>query len=137
MRSRRLVGVAVVAVVVVVAFVAGIAVFGGGDGDGGCDVGAGRDFAYAVNVESTNIGMGEQTILLSVTRGGRPVADAEVCVQTGMPDGMTTSGEARRVAPGRYEVPLNFEMEGTWEGSVVIEESGRDAASVPVSLTVG
>jgi hypothetical protein len=135
MPRNRIVGVVVVVAVVVVAFVAGLALFGGSS-EATCDDDVGRDFSYAVTVENAaDLVEGKQNVVLLVTRDTKPVAGADVCVTTRMSDGMTAKGKANELAAGRYRTELNFGMEGSWDGSVVIKETGRNPAAVPLHLS--
>ena len=93
--------------------------------------------AYASNFEG-DVTMDAKQHVLVVTRDGQPVKGASVCVNTAMVGmkSMHYSARAREVAPGRYEVPVKFEMEGTYRGNVVTEVDD-DAISVPLTVKVG
>ncbi|MDQ3570711.1 MAG: FixH family protein [Actinomycetota bacterium] len=75
---------------------------------------------------------------LSVTRAGRPVRGAEVCLNASMKgmSAMAVTDHGREVAPGSYEVSLIFEMGGRWPGRVLIAEPGRGVVAVPLDLQV-
>lgn len=75
---------------------------------------------------------------LSVTREGRPVRGAEVCVSSYMKgmSAMATTDRGREVTPGSYEVALTFEMGGRWPARVLIAEPGRPVVAVPLLLEV-
>lgn len=93
--------------------------------------------AYASTFEG-DVTMNAKKHVLVVTHDGQPVAGASVCVDTAMV-GMTSmhySARGREVAPGRYEVPVKFAMQGTYRGNVVTEVSDR-AISVPLTVKVG
>lgn len=96
-----------------------------------------RNGAYASTFEG-DVTMDAKKHVLVVTRDGQPVAGASVCVNTAMVGmkSMRYSARGREVAPGRYEVPVKFAMEGTYRGNVVTEVSDR-AISVPLTVKVG
>ena len=99
--------------------------------------GATTDGAYASAFEG-DVTMDADKHTLVVTRDGKPVTGASVCVDTAMV-GMTSmhySERGREVAPGRYEVPVKFEMEGTYRGNVVTEVPDGSIL-VPLTVKVG
>lgn len=71
--------------------------------------------------------------VLLLTRDGRAVSGADVCLSTEMEGmtGMGLSAQARELAPGRYEVPIRFPMAGTWE---VIVAAGRQGEAPEVAI---
>lgn len=73
---------------------------------------------------------------LSVTRAGRPVTGAQVCLNAYMQgmSAMATTGAGREVSPGTYEVSLTFLMGGRWAGRVLIAEPGKAVVAVPLAL---
>jgi hypothetical protein len=75
---------------------------------------------------------------LSITRGGRPVMGANVCVNTYMAgmSAMAAADRAVEVVPGSYDLELLFEMGGKWPGRVLIAEPGKRTVAVPLSLDV-
>ena len=75
---------------------------------------------------------------LSITREGRPVTEAEVCLNSYMKgmSAMAVTGRGREVAPGTYEVSVTFEMGGRWPARVLIAERARPVVAVPVLLEV-
>ncbi|MDQ3645273.1 MAG: FixH family protein [Actinomycetota bacterium] len=96
------------------------------------DPGTSYSAAFAAPV---NTGQASHMLLLS--RDGRPVSGADVCLSTEMEGmtGMGMSAEAREFAPGRYEVPVRFPMAGTWEVTVAVGPEGA-APEVAVSMKV-
>ncbi len=101
-----------------------------------CPRNAAANASYASRFEGT-VSMDKSKHVLRVTRDGKPVAGAQVCINTAMV-GMTSmhyTAEGREVAPGRYEVPVKFEMNGVYRGNVTATESG-DEVSIPVSVKV-
>lgn len=75
---------------------------------------------------------------VSVDRQGQPVSGARVCMSTDMTEMShpPANGEAEEVAPGQYDVELNFGMRGTWEGSIVVAEPGQQDVFMPVTVDV-
>ncbi len=128
---------AVVVVVALVGFGAAFVAFGDA-ARRGCVVEAPRDPSYSAELEEP-VRMGETTHVLRVSRDGRPVSGARVCLTVDMV-GMSAMGvgdEAREVAPGRYEVSLHFAMPGPWKGTVLVEEQGASQeVSVPLTFEV-
>lgn len=126
-------------VVVGVAAVASAAtfVFSGDAATGGCVDDAPLDPAYEAEFEEP-VAMGEGPQVVQVSRDGQPVTEATVCVRLVMTDmrSMGTTGEARELGDGRYEVPLNFEMGDAWDGVVLVAEEGAPAVSVPITVEV-
>lgn len=87
--------------------------------------------SYASRFEGT-VSMDKSRHVLRVTRDGKPVAGAQVCINTAMV-GMTTmkyTAKGRELAPGRYEVPVKFAMNGVYRGNVTANEGG-DEVSIP------
>lgn len=75
---------------------------------------------------------------LEVTREGRPVTGADVCITSFMEgmSAMATTDTGREVAPGTYEVSLLFEMGGPWLGRVLVAEGGGSAVGIPLDFRV-
>ena len=95
------------------------------------------DNAYASRFEG-DVMMDDSKHVLVVTREGKPVAGASVCVNSAMV-GMTSmhySAKAKDLGDGRYEVPMRFEMKGTYKGNVVTK-SGSNDVLVPLTVKVG
>lgn len=127
----------VLAGLAIVAFVAALVTFGE-DAEAGCVIEAEEDPAYEVRLDDQVV-VGRDQYRLSVTRDGALVTGARVCLTASMEDrsAVSVSAEAAGVEPGIYEVTIDFEMTGSWEGTVVVRESERSAVSVPVSFEVG
>lgn len=76
---------------------------------------------------------------VDVRRGNAPMTGANVCLIAGM-DGMSIGGvsrEAREMAPGRYEMSLDFAMPGSWDGLVLVSPPGHPLVATPFSVDVG
>ncbi len=75
---------------------------------------------------------------IRLTRGSEPVTGARVCLNTYMlgMSAMAATDIGREVAPGSYELRLNFEMGDRWAGQVLVAERGRPLAAVPLELDV-
>lgn len=75
---------------------------------------------------------------LTVTRNGRPVTGARVCVNMYMlgMSAMAATDIGKEVSPGTYELRLNFEMGDKWAGQVLVAQPGKPLGSVPLNLTV-
>lgn len=80
----------------------------------------------------------DTTFAVRVERDGEPVSGARVCLSADMTEMSHTGvdGEATEVAPGRYELTLDFSMRGGWTGSVLVAEPGQQSAFMPVSFEV-
>jgi len=93
--------------------------------------------AYASEFEG-EVMMDDKKHVLVVTRDGKPVAGASVCVNTAMVGmrSMHYSAGAKDLGDGRYEVPMKFEMQGTYTGNVVTK-AGADDVLVPLTVKVG
>ncbi|MDP8969306.1 MAG: FixH family protein [Actinomycetota bacterium] len=128
---------ALVVVVALVGFGAAFLAFGD-EARRGCVVEAPRDPSYSAEFEDP-VPMGQGVHVLRVSRDGRPVTGARVCLTVDMV-GMSAMGageEAREVAPGRYEVSLNLPMAGQWRGTVLVEEQGTtQEVAVPLTFEV-
>lgn len=101
-----------------------------------CPKNAPKDASYSGKFEGPQ-SMDQSKHVLQVTRNGRPVSGASVCVNTAMVgmSSMHYTATASKLGPGRYEAGFKFEMDGTYRGNVVTKEGGR-AVSIPVSVTV-
>jgi hypothetical protein len=115
----------------------------GGAGSGGAaQSGSGCPHASSASVAYKGQFVGPQstkqsTHVVQVTRNGRPVSGARVCVAAAMV-GMTSMHYAASGTPmgrGRYSVPFKFGMAGVYRGRLVLG-SGSGAVSIPVSATV-
>ncbi len=102
-----------------------------------CPRQAAADASYATRFEAA-VGMSTNKHVLRVTKDGRPLSGATVCVNTAMVGmrSMRYSARGRELAPGRYEVGVKFAMEGTYRGNVVTTRDGREI-SIPVTVKVG
>lgn len=77
------------------------------------------------------------TVEVLVARGGAAVTGATVCLRADMSE-MSHAGVRRRaeeLGGGRYAMDVDFSMRGTWDGSVLVIESGQ-GASAPFSFRV-
>lgn len=103
----------------------------------GCAQRVRQDTSYQVRFDQPP-GMDVTRYRLAVTRAGRPVTGAEVCLNAYMKgmSAMAVADRGREVAPGSYEVSLTFEMGGRWPGRVLIAEPGRSVVAVPLDLRV-
>lgn len=137
------IGIAVV--VAVVAFGGAFLLFRGGGDSGSGDArstgdkkcrDAAADTAYTASVEGAPTS-GGKAVTIAVVRDGQPVTGAKVCMQTIMEGmGMGVTGTAKETSPGRYQVETDLGMPGKLSGTVVIEEPGRPAGSVPITIEV-
>lgn len=90
------------------------------------------DPAYTATLEPP-VRVGEPVHELVVERDGEPVTGARVCTRVGTgDDGQAVGTAAREVAPGAYEVPLDFGRAGDWQATVLLAE---DAATPEVAIT--
>ena len=95
-----------------------------------------KDASYSGRFEGP-VSMDQSKHVVRVTRDGRPVSGAQVCLNTAMV-GMSTmkyTAKGDELAPGRYGVGFKFEMEGTYRGNVVTKQGGKEI-SIPVSVKV-
>jgi hypothetical protein len=103
--------------------------------------GAGQEnSAYHVGLEPTP-DVNLTVYSLNVQHNGRSVMGARVCMRadmggSGNMSGMGTSNVAREVSPGKYEIPIRFEMGGHWQGQALISEQGKETIKVPIELEV-
>ncbi|MBA3746079.1 MAG: FixH family protein [Solirubrobacterales bacterium] len=102
-----------------------------------CPRQAAADASYASRFEAA-VSMSANKHVLRVTKDGRPLSGAAVCVNTAMVGmrSMRYSARGRELAPGRYEVGVKFAMQGTYRGNVVTTQDGREI-SIPVTVKVG
>lgn len=121
---RRLAAVVAVALA---GFVAALATF---DQPPLCAADAPADPAY--RAEFVPAGDAGGTVVV-VTRDGRPVSGARVCLR-----GVGAEGgegvEARETAPGRYGLPGSWGPDDRWRGRVLVSEGGT---APPVAVPVG
>ncbi len=76
------------------------------------------------------------TYSISVSEQGRPVTGARVCLVAAFGDGTSVKDEADEISPGTYEVSIEFELQGPWNASVLVEEPGKPGINVPTSFDV-
>lgn len=101
-----------------------------------CPNDAATDSAYSGSFVGP-VRMDDDKHVIQVTRNGRPVSRARVCIDTKMV-GMTSmryTVKGKEVAPGRYQVGFKFEDEGTYKGNVVTQRGGKQV-SIPVTVKV-
>lgn len=74
------------------------------------------EVAVAWNVTPDPPRVGPVQVSLTLTEGGEPVGNAEVRLEGNMshPGMAPVFGDAREVAPGRYQAPLDLTMAGDW-----------------------
>jgi hypothetical protein len=118
-----------------VVFIAALVIFDNDSGGGACNESGRTDPAFAAALSSP-AQMGKRTYELIVTRAGQPVPGATVCLSAVMDDDMSVAEEAREVGPGRYQVEVDFDMEGAWEGSVLVTPEGEEPVAVPFYVEV-
>ena len=133
---RRVWRLGLVATTAAVAFALAIVRFGDA-AEEGCAQRVPEDRSYEVRW-SERPAMDVLGYRLSITRAGRPVTGANVCVNTYMAgmSAMAAADRAVEVVPGSYDVELLFEMGGEWPGRVLIAEPGKRTVAVPLSLDV-
>lgn len=105
-----------------------------------CQMDAVRDASFQVEL-LTPPSVEPTTQTLRVTRDGAPVTGAQVCMRAdmggiGRMSGMGVSDVARERAPGEYDVPVRFEMGGSWNGTVIVDTGTRRPVTIPVPLDV-
>jgi hypothetical protein len=103
-----------------------------------CQMEAVDDPSYQVEL-LTPMSVDPTTHTLRVTRDGRPVTGAQVCMRADMGgmggmSGMGVSDVARETEPGVYDVPVRFEMSGFWNGTVIV--STGTGAPVQVAMPI-
>ncbi len=130
---RRLAGVVLVSLA---AFVAAIAVFSS-PGRRGCPLAADKDGSYSSRFEGS-VSLNQSTHVLRVTRDGRPVSGAEVCINTEMAgmSGMGYTARGHELNPGRYRVGFRYAMPGDYRANVVTRK-GAHEVSTPLTVKVG
>lgn len=105
----------------------------------GCAQRVREDLAYQVTLlDQPRMSMSSGLYRLAVSREGRPVSGADVCVNLYMEgmSAMATADTGREVSAGTYEVSLTFLMGGRWRGRVLITEPGTAVVAVPLDLEV-
>jgi len=104
-----------------------------------CLADAVTDPSYAVEF-LTPISVDPTTHTLRITRNGEPVTGAQVCMRADMGrggmSGMGVSNVAHETAPGVYDVPLQFEMGGSWDATVLVTTGVRKPVKVPIPVEV-
>lgn len=105
-----------------------------------CQMDAVRDSSFQVEL-LTPPSVEPTTQTIRVTRDGAPVTGAQVCMRAdmggiGRMSGMGVSDVARERAPGEYDVPVRFEMGGSWNGTVIVDTGTRKPVTIPVPLDV-
>jgi len=102
----------------------------------GCPPATGKAGSYSGRFEG-QVSMDQSEHVLRVTRDGRPVSGAKVCVNTAMVGmrSMHYTASGKELGPGRYRVPIRFGMAGTYRGSLVTGKGGG-GASVPLTVKV-
>ncbi|MDP9420015.1 MAG: FixH family protein [Actinomycetota bacterium] len=135
-KERSLWRLGVAAVVAVIAFAAAVAAFQGAP-EKGCVASGAPDSSYQASFAQP-LTVSSNSYELVVTRDGRPVTGARVCLEASMMGmtGMATGQQARETSPGRYEVMVRFAMSGDWEVNVQVSEPGRKPVTIPLSVTV-
>lgn len=103
----------------------------------GCPLRATADSSYTGGFDGP-VSVQESTHVLKVSRNGRPLTGAKVCINTEMVgmSGMGYSAEASERAPGRYEVGFRFGMAGDYRTNL-IARTGSGEISIPLLVKVG
>lgn len=133
---RRIWRLGLVASLAAVAFAVAIGRFSDA-AEKGCAQRVGEDPSYQVAfVDQPRMDL--TVYRLAVTRAGRPVTGADVCLNAYMQgmSAMATADTGREVAPGTYEMSLVFQMGGAWRGRVLIAEPGRPVVAVPLEVDI-
>ena len=88
------------------------------------------EITVAWNVAPDPPRVGPVQVSLTLTEGGQPVGDADVRLEGNMshPGMEPVFSDAREVAPGRYEAPLDLTMAGDW--FVLAQITLRDGRSL-------
>lgn len=106
---------------------------------GPCGVGQ-ADSSYTIVLDSDpNPPKVDGTVFhITVRHNGSAVTGAKVCMGADMP-GMQHAGVnkvATEGSGGKYDVALNFSMEGPWSGTVTVADPGGAIVSLPVAFQV-
>lgn len=127
---------AAVVVVAFAGFAAALVVFNSPERKG-CPLAGDEDSSYSGRFVGP-VSMDQTRHVLRVTRDGRPVSGARVCINTEMVgmSGMGYSAEGKERAPGRYQVGFRFEMAGKYRTNVIAEQGGEEV-SIPMLVKVG
>ena len=101
-----------------------------------CPLAAAGDASYSGRFVGA-VSMGEPRQVIALRRNGRPVNGARLCVNTAMVgmSGMGYSVEGHELAPGRYQVGIQFGMAGEYRGNLIARDRGKEV-SIPVDLNV-
>ncbi len=126
---------AAVVLISLAAFVAAMVVFSS-PGRKGCPLAADTNRSYSSRFEGA-VSMDQSTHVLRVTRDGRPVSGAAVCINTEMigMSGMGYSAKAHELDPGRYRVEFRFAMPGDYRANIVTRK-GTAEVSTPLTVKV-
>ena len=105
-----------------------------------CQMKSVTDPAYQIRLEEQPE-VNTSTYHIAVTRDGRPVTGALVCMRVDMGgrgnmSGMAASNVAEEVAPGRYRIAIRLVMSGYWRGIVIIDDESGDPVGIPLELEV-
>lgn len=126
---------AAVVLISLAAFVAAMVVFSS-PGRKGCPLAADTNRSYSSRFEGA-VSMDQSTHVLRVSRSGRPVSGAAVCINTEMigMSGMGYTAKAHELNPGRYRVGFRFAMAGDYRANVVTRK-GTAEVSTPLIVKV-
>ncbi|MBA3746078.1 MAG: FixH family protein [Solirubrobacterales bacterium] len=124
-----------VVVVSLAGFVAAVIVFSSPERRG-CPLKADTDRSYTGRFEGA-VSVQQTTHVLQVSRNGRPLTGAKLCVNTEMigMSGMGYSATASERSPGRYQVGFRFGMAGDYRTNL-IAKNGFDEVSIPLVVKV-
>ena len=126
---------AAVVAIALAGFGAAIAVFNSPQRRG-CPLKAAEDSSYTGGFDGP-VSVDKTTHVLKVSRDGRPLTGAQVCINTEMigMSGMGYSAEASERAPGRYEVGFRFGMAGDYRANLVARTQSGEI-SIPLVVKV-
>lgn len=148
MTRKRIVSLAITAVALVVAAVFHAEIWswfaGGEPGDGSRSAGVtttAGDLSIDAAIEPDPPRQGQNTLVISLAKGGEPVRDARVEVEVWMPamgsmPEMRTRAEVSASNPGTYRASFGLSMGGSWTATVKAG-AGGDEVTADYGLTVG
>jgi hypothetical protein len=125
----------VVVVIALAAFVAALVHFQSAP-RGACVASARHDASYQAQFLDPPT-VRSNVYRVAVTKGGEPVAGAQVCLATSRVNmsGLGTSTAGHEISPGTYQVLLPFPRPGAFAVTVGILQRGQEPVAVPLTVT--
>ncbi len=99
-----------------------------------------RDIKVLITAEKP-LTVGSNTLQLSIFEKEKTIKEAKVSVKLFMPampgmPAMQSTSEAKALENGKYRVPVNFSMSGTWQLHIFITPSSKKTVRVKTSVNI-